>query len=327
MYNFFSGLIKIIIFCCFLVALALFSGVATVRYIFATSQVEVPDLVGKDLEYASNLLTERHLRLKTVERQIDTKIPRNHILAQTPKPGTKSAKNDIVRISVSNGIEKVTLPDVTGKSWEQARRLIRQNQFRIGDVAYAHSDESPVDSIITQAPRPGTDVNLGGRVALLVSRGTYKKVMVMPDLVEERLEYALQIVDRLGLVLNTVAREDYPFVPPDTVLSHSPKAGALIEEQNMVTFVVSRNGTQRGRFDTGAAQPLQYYSLEYTVPPGSFERDVAVVVKNVEGISEMYREFLAPGRRVTIRIPIVGPTVVEIWLDGALESVQRLNTK
>lgn len=326
MRKFLFGLIKIILFCTFLIALAFFSGSATVRYIFATSQVEVPDLIGKDLEYANNLLTERHLRLKTVERQIDTKIPRDHILAQDPEPGTKSQKNAIVRISVSNGIEKVLLPDVTGKNWGQARRLIRQNQFRIGDVAYARSDESPVDTIITQSPRPGSDVNLGSRVDLLVSRGAHKKVMVMPDLVEERLEYALQVIDRLGLVLNTVAREDYPFVPPDTVLSHSPKAGALIEEQNMVTLVVSRNETQRGRLGT-STQPLQYYSLEYTVPPGSFKRDVAVIVKNVEGISEMFREFVAPGRRVTVRIPIVGSTVVEIWLDGTLENVQRVNNE
>ena len=326
MRKFFLGLIKVIIFCTFLIALALFSGIATVRYIFAVSEVEVPDLVGKDLEYATNLLTERHLRLKTVERQIDTKIPRDHILAQDPEPGTKRAKNAVVRISVSNGIETVTLPDVTGKSWDQARRLIRQNQFRIGDVSYAHSSETPVDTIITQSPRSGSDVSLGTRVDLLVSRGAHKKVMVMPDLVEERLEYALQIIDRLGLVLNRVAREDYPFVPPDTVLSQSPKAGALIEEQNMVSFVVSRNGSQRGRMSAGT-QPIQYYSLEYTVPPGTFERDVAVVVKNVEGISEMYRDFVAPGRRVTVRVPIVGPTVIEIWLDGTLESVQRVNAE
>ena len=324
MRKFLLGLTKLIIFCSFLLALALFSGLATYRYIFAVSEVEVPDLIGKDLEYAANLLTERHLHLKTVERQIDTKIPRNHILAQDPEPGTKTAKNALVRISVSNGIETVTLPDVTGKSWGQARRLIRQNQFRIGDVTYAHSDEAPVDSVITQSPRPGSDVNLGGRVDLLISRGAHKKVMVMPDLVEERLEYALQVIDRLGLVLNTVAREDYPSIPPDTVLSHSPRAGALIEEQNMVTFVVSRNGSQRARTGT-AAQPVQYYSLEYTVPPGSFERDVAVVVKNVEGISEMFHEFVAPGRRVTVRIPVVGPTVVEVWLDSTLENVQRLN--
>jgi serine/threonine-protein kinase len=322
----FLGLLKALIFCCFLLSLTIFSGIATYRYIFAVGEVEIPDLLGKDLDYASNILTERHLHFRVVERQIDAKIPRDHILAQDPEPGTKSAKNAIVRISVSNGIETVTLPDVTGKSWEQSRRLIRQNQFRIGDVAYAHSNESPVDTIVTQSPRPGSDVNLGERIDLLVSRGARKKVMVMPDLVEERLEYALQVIHRLGLVLNTVAREDYPYIPPDTVLSHSPKAGALVEEQNMVTFVVSRNGSSGGRGGANQ-QAIQYYTLEYTVPPGSFERDVAVVVKNVEGVSEMFREFVAPGRRVTVRIPLVGPTVAEVWLDGTLDSVQRLNAE
>ncbi|PID56119.1 hypothetical protein CSB45_12855 [candidate division KSB3 bacterium] len=318
------GLLKSLIFCCFLFSLTIFSGIATYRYIFAVSEVEVPDLIGKDLEYARNLLTERHLHLKVAGRQIDTKIPRDHILAQDPEPGTKSAKNALIRINVSDGIETVTLPDVTGKNWGQARRLIRQSRFRIGDVAYVHSDESPVDTIVTQRPRPGSNATLGEQVDLLVSRGAHKRVMVMPDLVEERLEYAAQVVERLGLKLNRVAREDYPLIPPDTVLSQTPKAGTLVEEQNMVTFVVSRNG-QSGRRRVTAPPPVAYYTVDYTLPPGPFTRDVAVVVKNAEGSSEMFREFVASGRRVTVRIPVVGPTSVEIWLDGTLERIQRIS--
>lgn len=324
MRKFIIGLAKCMIFCSFLVALALLSGVATVRYIFATSSVELPDLEGKNLDYARNLLTERHLRLKVVERQIDANLSEDHILAQDPPAGTKLKKNQVVRVVISGGIETVAIPDVIGKTWNQAKRTLRQHQLRIGDVAYAHSAEVPVDTIVSQTPFPRTNGGIGTKVDLLVSRGDYKKVMVMPDLVEEQLPYALQIIEKLGLVLNKVEHEDYPYIPPNTVLSHIPKPGALVEEQNMVTLVVSGVGGQSGR-SVRQTSSVQYQSLEYIVPPGPFEREVLILVKNVEGIAEMYQERVLPGHRVIARIPVVGPTVVEVYLDGTLDTVQRMN--
>ena len=283
------GLVKAVTFCCFLIALALFSGVVTVRYIFATSRVEIPDLVGKDLEYATNLLAERHLQLKTVERQIDPKLAEDHIIAQDPRPGTKTKKNQMIRVVVSGGIETVTVPDVIGKSWNQAKRLLRQNKFRIGHVAYAHSAEVPVDTIVAQTPFAQTDASIGTTVDLLVSRGSYKKVMVMPDLVEQNLAYAVGVIEKLGLVLGKVEHEEYD-IPPNTVLSHVPRPGALVEEQNMVSLVVSGTAGQTGH-RVGSASQIQYQSLEYTVPPGPFEREVSVLVKNIEGIKDIYHVF------------------------------------
>ena len=51
MRKFIIGVVKCTVFCCFLVALTGFSAMVTVRYIFATGRVEVPDLIGKELNY------------------------------------------------------------------------------------------------------------------------------------------------------------------------------------------------------------------------------------------------------------------------------------
>lgn len=317
------GIAKCLLFCCFLAALAGFSGMATVRYIFATGQVEIPDLVGKKFEYAADLLAERHLRIKPVDQQLDLKIPKDHVLAQEPAPGTKIQKKHTVRVIVSKGIETTTIPNVIRKPWQEARRVLRQNSFRVGNVVYARSEEVPVDAVIAQTPEPYSEVSTGERVDLLVSRGPYKKVMVMPDLIEEQLPYALAVIEKLGLVLSKVEYEKYP-VPENTVLSQIPKPGTLIEEQNIVTFVVSGEPGQSG-FMPGPASPVQYKSLEYVVPPGRFDREVSVVVRNAEGITEIYRQLVPPGELIIVRIPVVGETVVEVYLDGTLDAVQRMN--
>ncbi len=321
MRKFLLGFFKVLIFGCFLLSVAIFSGVATVRYILATSKVDVPDVVGKDLEYATDVLAERHLQLKIVERQINTEFQKDRIIAQDPEAGAKRKKNQVVRLVVSGGIETTNLPNVVGRSWQQAKRMLRQQKFRIGNVAYAHSSEAPVDAIIAQSPFPHATVDIGTSVDLLVSRGSYKNVMVMPDLVEQDLTYALGVIEKLGLVKGNVAYEDYD-VRPNMVLSHIPRPGALVEEQNMVTLVVSKGG---GRSTSHAANSVQYQSLEYIVPPGPFEREISVIVKNVEGIAEVYREFVAPGVFINVQIPVIGPTVVEIFVDGTLDVIRRMN--
>lgn len=327
MRKFLKGLAKFFIFCCFLIALAGFSAVATVRYIFATGEVEVPDLIGKDLMYAVDLLAERHLQVKTADRQFDAKIPKDHIIAQDPPSNTMTKANRTVRIIVSKGAESSNIPDVIGHRWQEANRILKQGRFRLGNVAYVHSAEVPVDHIVTQTPLPYSEASVGQNVDLLVSLGPYKKIMVMPDLVEEQLSYALQVIEKLGLVLGKVEHdEDYIGVPPNTIISQVPRPGALVEEQNLVSFVVSGRG-RSGDLMFDDFSPVHMESLDYTVPLGRFDREVTVLVRNAEGVSEMFRQFVPPGNRIIVRVPIVGETIVEIYLDGVLDDVRRLNTE
>lgn len=324
MHKFIKGLTKFFIFCCFLIALAGFSAVATVRYIFATGEVEVPDLVGKDLVYAVDFLAERHLKLKTVDRQFDAKIPKDHIIAQDPSPDTTIKANQTVRIIVSKGAEASNIPDLIGNRWQDAKRSLKQGRFHLGNVAYVHSAEVPVDHIVTQTPLPYSEASVGEKVDLLVSLGPYKKIMVMPDLVEEQLSYARQVIEKLGLVLGKVEYDDYGGLLPNTIINQVPKPGALVEEQNIVSFVVSGQGGL-GNIMLDDASPVQFESLEYTVPLGRFDREVTVFVINAEGKSEMYRQFVPPGNRIIVRIPVIGETIAEIYLDGVLDDVRRMS--
>ncbi len=323
MRKFLLGVLKFIIFCAFLLALTLFSSVATFRYIFATSQLTIPDVVGQTTEYATDLLTEQRLRLVVVEEQLDTKLQEGLIIAQDPLAGTKSPKNQVVRVIISKGLETTPVPDVTGKTLAEAKRLLRQQQFRVGSVMYAHSNEMPADKIFAQTPQAEREGKIGEKVHLMISQGGYKSVMVMPDLVEQQFSYAAQIVEQLGLVVGNIAYEEYESVPPDTVLSHVPKPGALVEELNMVTFVVSGKPRKTAKPEAAETFSLEYQPMEYTIPPGPFEVEVLAVVKNADGEAEIYRQLVMPGHRVILQIPVIGNTVVELYVDGALEVVQR----
>ena len=321
-----SGLVKCILFVAFLLALAVFSGMLTIHYIFAIGDVEVPEVTGKDMVVAVDLLAENHLNLKIVDRQFDPEIKAEYILGQDPPAGTLLRKNRTVRVVVSKGAESSTIPDVIGKRWQDANRTLKQHAFRVGHVAYVHTTEAPVDHIVAQMPFAHTEGQRGDAVNLLVSLGPYKTVMVMPDLVEEQLAYGMQVIDKLGLVLGKVERDPQYPLPPNTIINQVPKPGTLIEEQNIVNLVVS-GAAETGRGFSNVSLPVSYETLEYTVPIGAFEREVFVMVRNAEGSSEIFRQIVSSGQRLMFQIPVVGETVVQIYLDGGLEEVRRLGNE
>lgn len=319
-----GGVSKFAIFCAFLIALALFSGLLTIHYIFAVGEVAVPDVIGEDTVYAADLLAEQHLKLKTVDQQFDPKVKPDHILAQDPPAGTMLKKHQVVRVILSKGAEASTIPDVVGKRWQEATRTIKQQKFRLGNVAYVHTTEAPIDHIVTQTPPPYTEASMRTAIDLLVSLGPHKTVMIMPDLVEEQMEYAMQVIGKLGLVLGKVERDEaFTEIPPNTVISQVPKPGTLIEEQNIVSLVVSGPGLSRDPYQMGTLS-VEYHPLDYMVPLGRFDREVMMTVRNAEGIAEIFRQFVPPGRTITVQVPVAGETVVEIYLDGVLAEIKRI---
>jgi hypothetical protein len=161
-------------------------------------------------------------------------------------------------------------------------------------------------------------------IDLLVSLGPHKTIMVMPDLVEEQMEYAMQVIGKLGLVLGKIERDEaFTQIPPNTVISQVPKPGTLIEEQNIVNLVVSGPGLSRDPYQMGTLS-VEYHPLDYMVPLGRFDREVMMTVRNAEGIAEIFRQFVPPGRTITVQVPVVGETVVEIYLDGVLAEIKRI---
>lgn len=316
---------KVGMFSAFLIALALFSGLMTIHYIFALGDVAVPDVTNQEMVVAVDLLAAQHLKLKAVDARFDSDVKFDHIIAQDPPAGTITKKNHIIRVVLSKGTEASTIPNVVGKRVQEARSLLRGSPFRAGNLAYVHTSEAPVDYIVAQTPLASSEGQMGDRIDLLVSLGPYKTVMVMPDLVQEQMRYGAEVISKLGLVLGKVERDpDYPLpLPPDTIISQIPKPGTLVEEQNLVNLVVTGTASLATELPVPSL-PLTYQTVEYTTPLGAFDREVLVMVRNAEGVSEVFRQEVPSGRQLLLQIPVIGETVMEVYVDGVLDDVRRI---
>jgi beta-lactam-binding protein with PASTA domain len=61
------------------------------------------------------------------------------------------------------------VPAVVGKTLAAARAAIRRGHCRVGRIRHRHSALVPAGRVLSQRPKPGTRLNNGAKVGLVVS--------------------------------------------------------------------------------------------------------------------------------------------------------------
>jgi beta-lactam-binding protein with PASTA domain len=133
----------------------------------AVKEVEVPKLVGLSGEQAVAELSDLKLRAKATSRFSEQ--PQGIVVSQDPVPGTAVQEGSTVQIVVSKGPEQVTVPDVRGRSVDDARAALEDaglvpNAFRV-------PSNEPEGVVVAQDPQPGETVARGSNVRINVSEG------------------------------------------------------------------------------------------------------------------------------------------------------------
>ena len=83
--------------------------------------VIVPELVGREVVYALELLTGLELDIKVKGFEYNGSVAKHHVIFQHPAAGAEIKKGRDVKIILSKGPETVTLPNFTGVSFPASR--------------------------------------------------------------------------------------------------------------------------------------------------------------------------------------------------------------
>ena len=135
--------------------------------------------------------------------------------------------------------EMVKVPDVTGKTYEEAQKEL--NKYDLGiHKSTAPSDTVAKGKIISQDPADGKKVKKHTTVNVVISSGEEAKMTTIPSVVglaEADAEKALQ-------AKNLVVKKGDPVYSDDVeqgeVVSVSPSEGAEVKEGTTVTLVISK---------------------------------------------------------------------------------------
>lgn len=136
----------------------------------AVATVEVPNIVGLDRLQAEQVLSQCGLWL-VVGKLVESEVDEGVIVGQEPQAGSIVETGRVVRAEVSKGEEWIEVPNVIGKTVEEARRMVEEMGLELVEVASEASEQVAEGYILRQAPMSGIMMALGERIEVVVSAG------------------------------------------------------------------------------------------------------------------------------------------------------------
>ena len=124
---------------------------------------KMPDLVGYDEDEATKQLDDMDISY-VIERDYSDKFEEGKVASQSIESGTELKDDDKVTLVISKGIKKESVPDVVGKTLEEAKSILEAAGFEVVDDD-DYSDEVEENHVISQTPEAGEQA--GARVKRL----------------------------------------------------------------------------------------------------------------------------------------------------------------
>lgn len=203
----------------------------------SSDMVEVPKVVGMTKEDAIKALNKLGLGYKAVTQSSDT-VAEDCVISQGNVGGSKVEKNSQIVLTISTGKEnkEVTVPNVNGKSEQEAKEAIEAANL-VASVDYQYSDSVEAGNVIKYSP--SGSVAEGSTVTIHVSRGKKVTNVSVPNVLGMSESLASQTLDSANLKV-TVKYETSSKAEYGTVTSQTPySAGDSVPSGTTITIYVS----------------------------------------------------------------------------------------
>lgn len=137
----------------------------------SAEKVTVPDVKGKTYTEAQSVLEDaKFVVKKTFEYSAD--VDMDKVIRQTPNAGTKAKEGSTITIVVSQGAKRVSVPDVTDMTLDQAKAALKKAELEVGTIKKQTSDTVDKGKVISQSTVAGTYASAGDKVNLVISEGS-----------------------------------------------------------------------------------------------------------------------------------------------------------
>ena len=285
---------------------------------WSNSIVDVPNVVGKQLSVATRLLEERHLRVSSSE-VTNSDVPAGQVISQSPEAGESVKEQRMVHLVVSKGAGDITIPDLQGMSFDQAREKLKALGLSIGKISY-ESDSSKDDGVvISQGLQAGGKASKGATVDITINQ-TKSTTVEIPNVVGMTIKEAKEALGNLGLSISKISGSNEDSA---VVTAVSPAPGSSVKRDESITLVGQpKDGKKDGANSkqSGATKGV----VDVTVPNGRASQHVKLVVIDDDGGRVVYDGTNAPGDRIVKSVSGSGNVRVQIYLNNALVQEQSL---
>lgn len=203
-------------------------------------ELVVPDVSGLDEDAAVKKLKSEGFE-NIQSEAVYSEEEQGTVIETTPKAKTKATKDTEIIIKVSKGPEKINVPEVTGKSENDAKAELTAAGLTVSSVETEYNESVESGKVISQDPKGGKKVESGTSVKLVVSLGKKPEEKIsVPSVVGTSESTARQMISSAGLSVSGTSYEWSSSVPAGSVISCNPGVGSSVSKGTGVSLVISK---------------------------------------------------------------------------------------
>jgi beta-lactam-binding protein with PASTA domain len=223
-----------------LVVAGLLSALTAMRIVIRGREVEVPELAGMTEPEAAGILASHGLEMKLASRRFSPSVQKDRIMDQIPVPGTRLKAERSVKVLVSLGERRFSVPDVEGASLRATQLTLTERGLSVGNTLFAHTNGGEPSTVVYQSPEAGDIGASDPAVNVLVSLGPVDRYYVMPDLKGRPASEAIERVRSEGFRLGEITYTRDVGVRAGTVVQQRPRAGYKLSKTDIILLEVSQ---------------------------------------------------------------------------------------
>jgi serine/threonine-protein kinase len=201
--------------------------------------VKVPDVVGRDVKDAINLMEDAGLVVAKINELSSDKVPQGYVISQIPRANMEVKKERSVYLTVSKGQETVEAPYLVGMPLRTARVNLTNKGLSVGNVEYVFNDTYGVDTVISQSVSYPNKVSYGSSINLIVSKGPENLVKV-PNFIGSNYDEAVKIINEIGLSVGNISFEKHHTYIENTVINQKPEPGSTLKKLDKIDLIISK---------------------------------------------------------------------------------------
>ena len=243
-------------------------------------EVELPNFVNMTQEEAEQTAEELNLKLVVESEEYSPEVEAGKIISQDPtyQEDYMVKEKSEIKVIISKGTEKTTVPKVEGMTREEAEQALEEAKLK-AEVTEENDEEVEAGIVISQEVEPDTEVDAGTVIKIVVSKGSGIVKVKVPSLIGKIEQEAKDLLSAANLEVNVVTDEDES-KNDGVVLRQSQDAGTEVEEGTTITITVNKiSETKTANFIINVKSITGGYDEESGNSTGSTSRKVDIVIK------------------------------------------------
>jgi len=221
-------------------------------------EVRIPDLQGKTPAEARRVAEDSGLEVDVERQYYSPAVPEGRVLSQAPAAGAIVRRGWQVRLALSLGPQRVSIPQVVGGSDRAATINISQRGLDLGATAMLEMPDTVVGQVIAQDPPANATDASAPKISLLVAQAPPPRSFLMPSFIGQPLGTVTNVLKDAGFVVGKVTLA----TPPPSATtginqgaaaspSTPPAANAVQNSPSAAALVVAQDPAPGGKVQAG----------------------------------------------------------------------------